>query len=130
MRILASGPGLVNVVKHQSESCVRGFKLPSPFGSVETMELSMKQLIDDVYILEGFPPYAINVYLLGEVLVDAGTRFAAKRILRRLRGRTVSTHALTHAHPDHQGSSHAICESLGIPLWCGDADAEPWKRLE
>ncbi len=71
----------------------------------------MKQLIDDVYILEGFPPYAINVYLLGEVLVDAGTRFAAKRILRRLRGRTVSAHALTHAHPDHQGSSHAICES-------------------
>jgi hydroxyacylglutathione hydrolase len=84
----------------------------------------MKRLVDDVYILEGFPPYAINVYLLGEFLVDAGTRFAAKRILRRLQGRTVSAHALTHAHPDHQGSSHAICESLGIPLWCGDADAE------
>jgi hydroxyacylglutathione hydrolase len=84
----------------------------------------MKQLADDIYVLEGFPPYAINVYLLGEVLVDSGTRFAAKRILRRLRGRTISTHALTHAHPDHQGSSHAICESLGIPLWCGDADAE------
>jgi hydroxyacylglutathione hydrolase len=84
----------------------------------------MKQLADDVYVLEGFPPYAINVYLLGEILIDSGTRFAAKRILRRLRGRTISTHALTHAHPDHQGSSHAICGSLGIPLWCGDADAE------
>jgi hydroxyacylglutathione hydrolase len=84
----------------------------------------MKQLADDVYVLEGFPPYAINLYLLGEVLVDSGTRFAAKRILRRLRGRTVSSHALTHAHPDHQGSSHAICEFLGIPLSCGDADAD------
>jgi hydroxyacylglutathione hydrolase len=84
----------------------------------------MKQLADDVYVLEGFPPYAINVYLLGEVLVDSGTRFAATRILRRLHGRSISTHALTHAHPDHQGSSHAICEALGIPLWCGDADAE------
>jgi hydroxyacylglutathione hydrolase len=84
----------------------------------------MEQLADDVYVLEGFPPYAINVYLLGEILIDSGTRFAAKRILRRLRGRTISTHALTHAHPDHQGSSHAICGSLGIPLWCGDADAE------
>jgi hydroxyacylglutathione hydrolase len=83
----------------------------------------MKQLADDLYVLEGFPPYAINVYLLGEVLIDAATRFAARRILRRLRGRTVTLHALTHAHPDHQGASHAICAALGIPLWCGQADA-------
>ena len=84
----------------------------------------MKQLADDLYILEGFPPYAINVYLLGDVLVDASTRFAAKRILRRVRGRRVTLHALTHAHPDHQGSSHAICEELAIPLWCGEGDAD------
>jgi glyoxylase-like metal-dependent hydrolase (beta-lactamase superfamily II) len=84
----------------------------------------MKQLADDIYILEGFPPYAINVYLLGDVLVDASTRFAERRILRRLRGRNVAQHVLTHAHPDHQGSSHAICETLGIPLGCGEADAD------
>jgi hydroxyacylglutathione hydrolase len=88
----------------------------------------MKQLADDLFILEGFPPYAINVYLLGEVLVDAATRFAARRILRRLRGRKVTLHALTHAHPDHQGASHAICETLGIPLWCGEADADAMER--
>ena len=88
----------------------------------------MKQLADDLFVLEGFPPYAINVYLLGDVLVDAATRFAARRILRRLRGRTVTLHALTHAHPDHQGSSHAICERLGIPLWCGEADADAMER--
>jgi hydroxyacylglutathione hydrolase len=35
----------------------------------------------------------------------------------------VSAHALTHAHPDHYGSSHAVCEQLGIPLWCGERDA-------
>ena len=29
----------------------------------------MKQLADDVYILEGFPLYAINVYLVGSVLI-------------------------------------------------------------
>jgi glyoxylase-like metal-dependent hydrolase (beta-lactamase superfamily II) len=84
----------------------------------------MKALADDVHVLEGFPPYWINVFLLGDVLVDAGTRFAAKRILKRLRGRDVRMHALTHAHPDHQGSSHAICEALGVPLWCGAGDAE------
>ncbi len=83
----------------------------------------MKQLADDLFVLEGFPPYAINVYLAGTVLIDAATRFAAGRILRRLRGRSVSLHALTHAHPDHQGASHAICTALGIPLWCGEGDA-------
>lgn len=83
----------------------------------------MKQLAHDLFVLEGFPPYAINVYLAGTVLIDAATRFAAGRILRRMRGREVTLHALTHAHPDHQGASHAVCEAFGIPLWCGDADA-------
>ncbi len=42
--------------------------------------------------------------------------------MRQIAGRTVNAHALTHAHPDHQGASHAVCESLRIPLWCGQAD--------
>ena len=84
----------------------------------------MKRLADDLYLLDGFPPFAINVYLMGDVLVDAGSRHAAKRILRQLRGRTVGAHALTHAHPDHQGASKALCETLGIPLMCGEGDVE------
>jgi glyoxylase-like metal-dependent hydrolase (beta-lactamase superfamily II) len=83
----------------------------------------MKQLAEDLFVLEGFPPYAINVYLAGSVLIDAATRFDARRILRRLRGRPVTLHALTHAHPDHQGASHAVCKSLDIPLWCGEGDS-------
>ncbi len=82
----------------------------------------MKQLADDVYQLSGFPPNAINAYLVGDVLIDAATRQARRRIMRQIAGRTLSAHALTHAHPDHQGSSHAICERLDIPLWCGQAD--------
>jgi hydroxyacylglutathione hydrolase len=88
----------------------------------------MKQLAQDVYVLEGFPPYAINAYLLGDVLVDACTRFAARRILKRLKDRTVTAHALTHAHPDHQGSSHRICERLAIPLWCSEADTDAMEK--
>lgn len=84
----------------------------------------MRPLADDLFQLGGFPPHAINIYLMGGVLVDAGTRYDRRRILRQLRGRPVSAHALTHAHPDHQGSSHAVCESLGIPLWCGAGDSE------
>jgi hydroxyacylglutathione hydrolase len=82
----------------------------------------VKQLAEDVYLLRGWPPNAINVYLVGDVLIDAATRQGEKRIMRELAGRTLSTHALTHAHPDHQGSSHAICERLDIPLWCGQGD--------
>jgi glyoxylase-like metal-dependent hydrolase (beta-lactamase superfamily II) len=82
----------------------------------------VKQLADGVYQLKGWPPNAINVYLLGDVLIDAATRQAERRIMRQIAGRTLSAHALTHAHPDHQGSSHAICEKLGIPLWCGQGD--------
>lgn len=84
----------------------------------------MIKIARDLYLLDGTPRYAINVYLMGDVLVDAGTKLARRRILRQLRGRTVTAHALTHAHPDHQGSSKYVCEALSIPLWCGHGDAD------
>ena len=83
----------------------------------------MKQVADGVWRLSGFPPNAINVYLVGDVLVDAGTRHAGRRILRQLRGRRVVAHALTHVHPDHQGSSARVCETLSIPFWVSERDA-------
>jgi hydroxyacylglutathione hydrolase len=82
----------------------------------------MRELATDVFMLRGMPPNAINVYLLGDVLLDAATRRGERRIMRQIAARKLSAHALTHAHPDHQGSSHAICERLGIPLWCGQGD--------
>ncbi|HEX3434196.1 MAG TPA: MBL fold metallo-hydrolase [Solirubrobacteraceae bacterium] len=82
----------------------------------------MKRLADDLYLLRGFPPNAINVYLAQDVLIDAGTRQAERRITRQIDGKPVRAHALTHAHPDHQGSSHAICQKRDIPLWCGEHD--------
>lgn len=82
----------------------------------------MKQLAEDVHMLKGLPPNAINVYLVGEVLIDAATRQAEKRIFKQLAGRRISAHALTHVHPDHQGCSHVVCERLGVPLSCGQED--------
>jgi hydroxyacylglutathione hydrolase len=82
----------------------------------------MKQLADDVHMLKGFPPNAINVYVAGEVLIDSGTRQAEKRIFEQIAGSTLTAHALTHVHPDHQGCSHVVCERLGIPLWVGQDD--------
>ncbi|GMV99763.1 MAG: MBL fold metallo-hydrolase [Candidatus Hydrogenedentota bacterium] len=86
--------------------------------------MGMEAIAPHLYLLTGFPKFAINVYLVGDVLLDAGTKLAHKRIMRQLAGRSVTAHALTHAHPDHQGSSHAVCEALGIPLWCGEGDAD------
>jgi hydroxyacylglutathione hydrolase len=84
----------------------------------------VKELADGVFQLRGFPPDAINVYLAGDVLIDAATRQGTRRVLRQLRGRPLSAHALTHAHADHQGASHAVCTEHGIPLWVGEADVE------
>src|SRR5512143_379500 len=79
---------------------------------------------EDAWRLSLVPRDGINVYLLGSVLVDAGGRMQAKRVLAALAGRPVVAHAITHAHYDHQGGSHAICARLGIPLWCGAGDRE------
>ena len=84
----------------------------------------MRALAEGVHQLRGRPPNAINVYLVGDMLVDAGTPAARRRILRQLDGHDVRSHLVTHAHPDHFGSSHAICETLGIPLWTGADDAD------
>jgi hydroxyacylglutathione hydrolase len=90
----------------------------------------MKQLAPDVWQLSGFPPNAINVYVIGDVLIDASTRYATRRILRQIKDRKITAHALTHAHPDHQGASHNVCERLGIPFWVGDADADAAENPE
>ena len=84
----------------------------------------MKQLADGVWQLRGFPPNAINVFLIEDVLIDAATRYEGRRILGQLKGHTVNAHALTHAHPDHQGASHRVCTELGIPFWVGALDAD------
>jgi hydroxyacylglutathione hydrolase len=88
----------------------------------------MERIADEVFLLRGRPRHAINVYLVGDVLVDAATRQARDRILGQLRGRPVHAHALTHVHPDHQGASHAVCTELDLPLWVGEDDADAMER--
>jgi hydroxyacylglutathione hydrolase len=90
----------------------------------------MREVAPGLFQLAGRPPNAINIYLMGDVLIDAGTRRSRKRILRQLRGRHVSAHALTHVHPDHQGASHAVCTELGLPLWVPENDADAMESEE
>ncbi len=83
----------------------------------------MRQVADDLFLLRGFPPNIFNVYLAGGVLIDSGLKSSRRRVLRDLESRNVTAHALTHAHEDHQGSSHAVCEALGVPFWVSEGDA-------
>lgn len=64
----------------------------------------------------------VNVYLLGDVLVDAGPHWTDRRLLQALEGVHLRAHAITHGHFDHQGGSHAVCERFDIPFWCGEGE--------
>ena len=81
----------------------------------------MKKIAEGLWLLAGYRQM-INIYLAGDVLIDTGTRWAQARILRQLGRRQLSLVALTHCHPDHQGSARAICERFGVPLACHEAD--------
>ena len=65
---------------------------------------------------------AVNVYVLRDILVDSGGKFARRRLLSALAGMTIKGHVITHAHFDHQGCSHAVCEHFKVPYMCGEGD--------
>lgn len=66
------------------------------------------------------PLQGVNCYLIsdgdGYALIDAGGKLDARRIIKALRGRTITRHLVTHVHPDHQGSSHAVCTAYDVPF--------------
>jgi len=86
----------------------------------------MREVVTGVHLLRGFPPAAINVYLLrGEgqmILVDTATRHAGRRILRQLDAGPDAIF-ITHAHRDHAGAMHEVAEATGAPVWASEGDA-------
>jgi glyoxylase-like metal-dependent hydrolase (beta-lactamase superfamily II) len=83
----------------------------------------VKQIAEDVWQLPLAPRESVNAYLLGDVLVDAGTPPMGKKAVKALAGRTVAAHTLTHAHGDHVGGSRAVVDALGVPFWAPAGDA-------
>ena len=69
------------------------------------------------------PRNGVNTWLIGDVIVDAGTAGMGKKLPEKLAGRTVSAHAITHAHADHVGGSAYVCRELGVPFWAPAGDA-------
>jgi glyoxylase-like metal-dependent hydrolase (beta-lactamase superfamily II) len=78
----------------------------------------MREVADGVVQLRS-SPLSPNVHVAGDVVVDAGTRLGARRILGQLRGRAPRALVLTHVHPPPQGAAHALCTRLELELWCG-----------
>jgi hydroxyacylglutathione hydrolase len=90
----------------------------------------VKQVAEGVWRLGEFPRPTINIYLAGDVLIDAGRTWDESRIRKQTKDRNLSMIALTHVHPDHQGAAKPICEERGIPLAChhDDVDAMEGRR--
>ena len=90
----------------------------------------MKQLRPDVWRLKEIPLPGVNIYLAGDVLIDAGRTWDKGRIFKQTKHLKLSELALTHVHPDHQGAAKAVCEERGIPLSChvDDVDAMEGRR--
>jgi hydroxyacylglutathione hydrolase len=83
----------------------------------------LHQLAPGLALARGGPGRTLNIYLLGDVVLDAGVRWSRRRLARQLAGRQLSAHLLTHAHFDHAGCSAWLCHTFNLPLWCGAGDA-------
>lgn len=87
----------------------------------------MLEIADGVWQIPLMPRSAVNAYLVGDVLVDAGYVLHGKKVVAAVADRDVRVHALTHVHNDHAGGSRHVHETLGVPVWIGALDA-PYLR--
>ncbi|MBK5109806.1 MAG: MBL fold metallo-hydrolase [Thermoleophilia bacterium] len=84
----------------------------------------MRTVAAGVERLDQFPRPMVNVYLVGDVLIDAATTWDRRRVFGQIEDRELSLLALTHAHPDHQGLARDICRERDIPLACHADDVD------
>jgi len=88
----------------------------------------VREVVSGLWQIPLAPREVVNAYLAGDVLIDAGTPGMGKKLPERLSGRTVTAHAIAHAHGDHVGGSKAVCDALGIELWAPAGDADDAER--
>src|SRR3954447_783692 len=83
----------------------------------------MHQVAPDVWQIPLLPRHGVNAYLIGDVIVDAGTGGMGKKVVEAVDGHEIRAHAITHAHGDHLGGSKHVLETLGLPFWVPADDA-------
>jgi hydroxyacylglutathione hydrolase len=84
----------------------------------------VRRVAEDVFQIPLAPRDGINAYLLGDVVVDAGAKVNAGRLIKALHGHAVGAHALTHGHLDHAGGSRQLVEAFDVPVWVGEGDRD------
>lgn len=83
----------------------------------------MQQIAKEVYHIPLMPRNSINCYIIEGILIDSGIRSSFKHLSQALETVPVHAHALTHAHPDHQGCSDRVCDLFALPLYCHEKEA-------
>lgn len=78
----------------------------------------MNPIATDVYHIPVVFRNIVNCYIVEGVLIDSGLISSFNKISKHIKEIPVYEHALTHAHPDHQGCSDKICEEFNVPLSC------------
>ncbi|MGY4398960.1 glyoxylase-like metal-dependent hydrolase (beta-lactamase superfamily II) [Sphingomonas sp. UYAg733] len=90
--------------------------------------MAVKQLTDDLYLIQGL----VNVYILqtqdGLAVLDTGFPGSARKILEGVRSlgkmpADVRHIVLTHCHPDHIGSAAALKRETNATVWAHPIDA-------
>jgi glyoxylase-like metal-dependent hydrolase (beta-lactamase superfamily II) len=82
----------------------------------------MQKIANEVYQIPLMPRNSINCYIIEGVLIDSGIKSSFKKIEKCIQEVPIHSHALTHAHPDHQGCSNRICNDYKVPLFCHEKE--------
>jgi hydroxyacylglutathione hydrolase len=91
--------------------------------SGESVSALVSTPVSDVQRLALAPRAALNAYLVGDVLVDAGMPGQGRAIVGMIGERPVRRHVLTHPHLDHAGGSAHVCRTFGLEgAACGSLD--------
>ncbi|MFK7000115.1 MBL fold metallo-hydrolase [Flavobacterium oreochromis] len=84
----------------------------------------MKKIANEVFHIPLLPRNSVNCYIIEGILIDAGIRSSFSKIKKAIQEVPVHAHAITHAHPDHQGASKLICQNFNLPLYCHNQEVE------
>lgn len=84
----------------------------------------MQKIAQDVFHIPLMPRNSINCYIIEGVLIDSGIRSSFNKIQKSIKEVSIQSHALTHAHPDHQGCSDLICKTHDVPLYCHEKELD------
>jgi hydroxyacylglutathione hydrolase len=79
--------------------------------------------VDDIQRFALAPRAALNAYLVGDLVLDAGMPGQGRGIVRLIGARPVRRHVLTHPHMDHAGGSAHVCRTFDLAgAACGSLD--------